>query len=211
MSPTAELEVAGRIVSRETLQQLREFEALVRRWNPAINLVSKASLPVLWERHIVDSAQLLDYCPAGAKHWVDFGAGGGFPGLVVAILAQEAHADLHFTLVEADSRKAIFLRQAVQAMGLAVTVANERIEMLPKMEADVVSARALASLPELLGLAVLHLRNSGVAIFPKGARHSEELASAQRAWNFDVETHPSRSEPGAAILVIRNIDRAKQN
>jgi 16S rRNA (guanine527-N7)-methyltransferase len=211
MSSTGELEVAGRNVSRETLQQLREFEALVRRWNPAINLVSKASLPVLWERHIVDSAQLLDYCPQGAKHWVDLGAGGGFPGLVVAILAREAKADLRVTLVEADARKATFLRQAAQALGLTVSVVNERIESLRNLEADVVSARALASLPELLGFAAQHLQKGGVAIFPKGARHSEELASAQREWNFDVETHPSLSESGAAILIIRNIERAKQN
>lgn len=211
MSSAGEAEVAGRIVSRETLQQLREFEALVRRWNPAINLVSKASLPVLWERHIVDSAQLLDYCPQDAKHWVDLGAGGGFPGIVVAILAREANAGLRVTLVEADSRKATFLRQAVQALGLSVSVLNDRIESLRNLEADVVSARALASLPELLEFAAQHLQKGGVAIFPKGARHSEELASAQRAWNFDVETHPSLSESGGAILIIRNIERAKQN
>ncbi len=194
MISTGEAEVAGRIVSRETLQQLREFEALVRRWNPAINLVSKASLPVLWERHIVDSAQLLDYCPQSAKHWVDLGAGGGFPGIVVAILAQESIADLRVTLVEADSRKATFLRQAVQALGLNVAVLNDRIELLRNLVADVVSARALASLPELLEFAAQYLQKDGVAIFPKGARHSEELALAQRAWNFDVETHPSLSE-----------------
>ena len=211
MNAAEELQVAGRNVSRETVAALRAFEALVRRWNSAINLVSKSSLPDLWGRHIVDSAQLLDFCPVGAREWADFGAGGGFPGLVIAILARETHPDLHFTLVESDLRKATFLRQAAQALELSVSVVNERIESLPSLKADVVSARALAPLSELLRFAQQHLRKGGVGVFPKGVRHNEELAAAQLQWSFDVETHPSRSESGAAILIIRNIERAKQN
>jgi 16S rRNA (guanine527-N7)-methyltransferase len=206
-----ELQVGEQNVSRETMEALQAFEALVKRWNAAINLVSKASLPVLWDRHIVDSAQLFKHLPANAQHWADLGAGGGFPGIVLAILARGAGRTLKLTLVESDTRKATFLRQAVQALGLSVNVVNERIESLERLGADVVSARALASLDALLRFAAQHLREGGIAIFPKGARYSEELQAARAQWAFDVETHASQSEPGAAILIIRNIERAKQN
>lgn len=206
-----ELQVGGQNVSRETIESLQAFEALVKRWNAAINLVSKATLPVLWDRHIVDSAQLFSHLPATAQHWADFGAGGGFPGLVIAILARGAGRDLRVTLVESDARKATFLRQAAQALSLSVVVVNKRIESLESLQADVVSARALAPLDALLQFAAVHLREGGTAIFPKGARHTEELTAARAQWSFDVDTHSSQSEPGAAILIIRNIERAKQN
>ena len=206
-----ELQVGGQNVSRETIESLQAFEALVKRWNAAINLVSKATLPVLWDRHIVDSAQLFSHLPPNAQHWADFGAGGGFPGLVIAILARGAGRDLRVTLVESDARKATFLRQAAQALGLSVVVVNKRIESLESLQADVVSARALAPLDALLQFAAVHLREGGTAIFPKGARHTEELTAARAQWSFDVDTHSSQSEPGAAILIIRNIERAKQN
>lgn len=201
--------IAGVSVSRETIEALAAFEALVRRWNPAINLVSKASLPVFWERHVVDSAQLLAFAPTGARRWADLGAGGGFPGLVLAILSRELHPDISFTLVEADQRKATFLRQAVLDLKLAATVLAERIESLPALECEMVSARALAPLDGLLGFAAPHLSKGGVGLFPKGARHKEELAAAKRKWDFEVDIHPSLSDPEAAILIIRNIERAK--
>ena len=211
MTSTGALKIAGRIVSRETFEALKMFESLVRRWNPAVNLISKSSVPVLWDRHIVDSAQLLNFLPPGARHWADLGAGGGFPGIVIAVLARETSPELRVTLVEADSRKATFLRQAAQALELEVSVINDRIESLPSLQADVVSARALAPLADLLRFAEHHLRKGGISILPKGARYSEELTAALQKWNFDVETHPSLSEAGAAILIIRNIERAKQN
>lgn len=201
--------IAGLDVSRETLTALETFEALVRRWTPAINLVSKQTLPDLWARHIVDSAQVFALCPASARHWVDLGSGGGFPGLVVAVLAQELKPDLRVTLVESDLRKATFLRQAVQALDLPVTVLSQRIESIPALQADVLSARALASLRDLLGYAVRHLAQTGIAIFPKGARYEAEIAEARRDWAFDVDTRPSLSEAEAALLVIRNIHRAQ--
>lgn len=199
--------IAGLSVSRETLQALQQFEALVRRWTPAINLVSKATLANLWDRHIVDSAQVFSVCRPEVKTWVDLGSGGGFPGLVVAILARELRPDLRVTLVESDQRKATFLRQASQNLGLKVTVRSDRIESLPPLQADVLSARALAPLSELLAFADLHLAGGGVAIFPKGSRYLEELAEARNAWAFDVDTQRSLSDAEAAILVIRNIHR----
>lgn len=205
MTPATAFSVGGVDVSRETFEALRAFEALVQRWNPAINLVSKNSLPNLWDRHIADSAQVFAQCPPEAESWADLGSGGGFPGLVVAILAKELRPKLHVTLVESDLRKATFLRQAAAALALDATVRSERIESMKPLEADVLSARALAPLSDLLGFAKLHLRTDGLAIFPKGARFQDEISHARNAWNFDVDTRPSLSEGEAALLVIRNI------
>lgn len=136
------------------------------------------------------------------------GSGGGFPGLVVAILAKELKADLRVTLVESDLRKATFLRQAASALDLEVSVLSKRIENVEPLGADVVSARAVAPLSDLIGFAKLHAASTGTAIFPKGVRYEEELAEARGSWVFDVDIQPSLSEGGAAILVIRNIHRA---
>ncbi len=201
------LNVGGVDVSRETFDALKSFDAQVRRWNIAINLVSRNSLDDLWDRHIVDSAQIFRARPPQSASWVDLGSGGGFPGLVVAILAKEAQSALRVTLVESDLRKATFLRQAAQALSLQVVVHSTRIESLPPQQADVLSARALASLSELLSYAETHLQPDGTAIFPKGARYAEELAQAREAWDFDLEAIPSASDKDAAILVIRNIHR----
>jgi len=203
--------VGGRNVSRETRAALEAYEALVRRWNHAINLVSTASLVHMRERHTADSAQLLSWCPANAQHWADLGAGGGFPGLVIAILAREALPNLRVTLVESDARKATFLRQATSELRLPVTVLTNRIESLPGLDADVVSARALAPLPVLLDYACRHLRRDGVAILPKGERYASELAEARTNWRFAAEQYPSITDPGAAILVIRKIEREEQS
>ncbi|MDP3197368.1 16S rRNA (guanine(527)-N(7))-methyltransferase RsmG [Tabrizicola sp.] len=207
MTASTDFAVAGVNVSRETFEALRAYEALVLRWNPAINLVSKKSLPELWDRHIADSAQVFALCPHDATSWADLGSGGGFPGLVVAVLAKELQPKLHVTLVESDLRKATFLRQAAQALALDVTVRSERIESLKPLDVDVLSARALAPLSELLGFAKLHLCRAGVAIFPKGARYQDEISQARKAWDFEVDTQPSLSEGEAALLVIRNIHR----
>ena len=207
MTEAGDALLAGLNVSRETLAALRAFEALVQRWNPAINLVSKASLVDLWPRHILDSAQVFALCPDPAATWVDVGSGGGFPGLVVAILARELKPDLHVTLVESDLRKATFLRQAAQTLRLPARVLSERIESLAPLAADVFSARALAPLQDLLAYAERHMAPTGAAILPKGARYADELASAKASWRFDVDVRPSLSDAEAAILVIRNIHR----
>lgn len=209
MSVVSDLSLAGIGVSRETFARLEAFAALVRRWTPVVNLISRPSVADLWDRHMVDSAQLFAFCPPEARHWADLGSGGGFPGLVIAILAQEHRPGLRVTLVESDQRKATFLRQAAQALGLEVQVQSARIESLPPMGADVISARALAPLADLLTLAEPHLRPDGVLILPKGARHAEEIEAARQTWTFDVETHPSLSQPDSAILIIRKYARAR--
>lgn len=208
MTVAPELTIAGFNVSRETFAKLQTFEALVRKWTPAINLVSKNTVRDLWDRHIVDSAQLFAFCPANARWWVDFGSGGGFPGVVVAILAETALPDMRVTLVESDLRKATFLRQAALALKLEISVLSDRVESLPSLQADVVSARALAPLSDLLALTVRHLQPHGTAIFPKGARAADEVAQARTVWAFDIDSRTSLSEADATILVIRNIHRA---
>ncbi len=119
--------------------------------------------------------------------------------------------DLRITLVEADGRKATFLRQAITALAVSADVITDRVEGLPPQQADVISARAVAALVDLLPYTVLHIASTGVALFPKGARHAEEVTAARRVWDFDVESHASVSAPDAAILIIRNIERAKQS
>lgn len=208
MSEERSDEVAGLSVSRETFAALEQFAEFVRRWNPAINLVSKSTVPDLWSRHIVDSAQLFSHCPPDAQLWLDLGSGGGFPGIVVAILAKELQPHLKVALVEADLRKATFLREACRTLSLNAHVHSARIESLPPAQADVLSARALASLPALLTYADQHLNNAGLALFPKGTQYETELSDAQKSYKFDVKLFPSLSEPKAAILEIRNIQRA---
>jgi 16S rRNA (guanine527-N7)-methyltransferase len=203
------LTLAGRGVSRETWERLVAYEALVRRWNPAINLVSRASLDSLWSRHIEDSAQVFSFCPPAAHTWVDLGSGGGFPGIVVAILAKEQKPDLELTLVESDLRKATFLRQASRELSIEFDVLGERIESLAPRHADVLSARALAPLKDLLEMVQTHRKPDGIAIFQKGEHHLQEIAAARTAWDFDVDIQPSLLDSNAAILIVRNLERAQ--
>jgi 16S rRNA (guanine527-N7)-methyltransferase len=209
MTTASKQGVGGVDVSRETFARLCDFEAEVRRWNPTVNLVSRSSLDDLWHRHVEDSAQVFAHRPADARRWVDLGSGGGFPGLVVAILAHELQPDLQVTLVEADQRKGVFLRQIIQKLGLATTLQVSRIESLPPLEADVISARALAPLGELLALARPHLGPDGICLFQKGARYGEEVAEARKSWDFDLDVSPSLSQQDAALLTIREFHRAK--
>jgi 16S rRNA (guanine527-N7)-methyltransferase len=199
---------AGLDVSRETLAALEAFAALVKRWNPAINLVSKATLPDIWNRHIIDSAQLFELCPPGAKLWLDIGSGGGFPGIFIAALARELRPELKVMLVESDLRKATFLRESCRTLGLDVDIQSKRIESLPSAGADVLSARALAPLTALLAFADRHLVRSGVALFPKGSQYESEVAEARKTWSFDLKLVQSQSDSKSAILEIRNARRA---
>lgn len=197
-------------VSRETMQTLEAFEALVQRWNPAINLVSKASLPLLRSRHTLDSSQLFAHCPPKATRWFDLGSGGGFPGIVVAALAKELQPQLRISLVESDLRKATFLREAARVLSLPADVYSERIESLAPANADVLSARALAPLSMLLAYADQHLAKGGVALFPKGHQYESELSEARKSWAFDLSIARSQLDENAAILEIRNVRRAGQ-
>ncbi len=195
----------GLDVSRETCGRLELYESLLKKWNPEINLVSRATLGEIWTRHFADSAQLLFCAPETARHWVDLGSGGGFPGLVVAILARELRPGLSVTLVESDLRKCTFLREVARQTGTPVTVLAERAESLPPLDADVVSARALAPLRDLLRLAARHLKPGGTALFPKGANHDSELSDALETFRFTFQKRASQTDPQAVILAIGDL------
>lgn len=195
-------------VSRETRARLDTHRTLLERWNPRINLVSKASLVDVWTRHFADSAQLWAHAPAGIGCWLDLGSGAGFPGLVIAAIAAEQAPSLRVLLVEADQRKAAFLTEVIRATGVNATVLARRIEDLPPQSADVISARALAPLPELLAHAEKHLRPGGICLFPKGETVHKELADAASRWRFEHRLHPSRTDARAALVEIGAIERA---
>lgn len=192
-------------VSRETIEVLQLFEALVNKWNPKINLVSKSTVTDIWERHILDSAQLFRL--AEFRHWADLGSGGGFPGIVIAILSKEMANPPNVTLVESDQRKSAFLRSAIRELQLNANVITQRIEKVEPLEADVLSARALADLPKLLEFAERHLAKDGTALFPKGETWQEEEKSARKLWSYDADIIRSETNPSAAIIRIKDIRR----
>jgi 16S rRNA (guanine527-N7)-methyltransferase len=192
-------------VSRETVEKLVVFQKLVEKWNPAINLISKSKISDLWERHILDSAQLIRFCPANRTHWCDLGSGGGFPGIVIAILAEARFPDLRLTMVESDRRKSVFLGQAVRELSLTARVEALRIEAIPPLKSQVVSARALASLKDLLPLVQRHTAADGLAILPKGMNAQQEIADAREDWSFEVEEHKSLTSHEATILILKDI------
>lgn len=194
-------------VSRETSDRLRLLANLLLKWNPRINLVSKSTLETLWTRHILDSAQIFDLVPHPVGHWVDIGSGGGFPGLVVAILAAEKDPSQTTTLIESDQRKCAFLRTVLRETGVSGAVLTKRIEQAEPQDADVLSARALADLSQLYEFAERHLSKSGTALFPKGVTWQKELREAEESWSFSHEVITSKSEPEAVILKLGDIRR----
>jgi len=208
-------------VSRETLERLTAYGDLLQKWTKRINLVSRASLEDLWRRHLLDSAQLMVHLPppppGRPRVVIDLGSGAGLPGLVLAILgAGEIH------LVESDQRKATFLREAARAAGCvsptgcdSVTVHNTRIEALAAFPVDVVTARALAPLPKLIGLAEPFLLpvnppksfpSRPLALFMKGRGAAAELAAAQEKWPLEAESLVSDTDPSAIVLRLRLLD-----
>lgn len=194
-------------VSRETTGRLHALAALTVKWTARINLIGRGTVDDIWQRHIVDSAQIYGFAPPGARRWVDLGSGAGFPGLVVAIVAAERNPALQVTLVESDMRKAAFLATAIRDLQLSAKVETARIEALAPQGADVLSARALAPLPQLLHYAERHLAPGGLAIFPKGARFRNEIDAALETWSFSVQKHPSTTDPDSVILTIGEIAR----
>lgn len=192
-------------VSRETLLKLFDFCDMVKKWNPAINLISKSGVTEIWNRHLIDSAQLIRQMPSHGRLWCDLGSGGGFPGIVLAILARELQPEVKVLLVESDRRKSVFLSEAARILDLTVCVKTQRIEELEPQNVDVLTARALASLPTLCSYAHRHLKVDGVAIFPKGASAAQEIAEARKLWQFDCDKMESFTDPSAVVLAVRNI------
>lgn len=195
-------------VSRETLARLDRFVALLLEWQQAVNLIAPSTLNTLWTRHIADSLQLLDIVP-NARVLADFGSGAGFPGLILACaLADKPAARL--ILVEANRKKAAFLRQAIAVTGAPALVRAERIEAFvaePREPIDLVTARALAPLDVLLTQAAPLLKNGAQALFPKGQDVDAELTQASIYWNLDLVLLPSKIDPRARIVHVRRAER----
>jgi len=194
-------EASGRDVSRETLVRLERFGELLRVESGRQNLVSASSLDSLWERHLIDSAQLVRFEPKRGAAWVDIGSGAGLPGLVVAALVEGP-----VLLVEPRRLRAEFLTRAVSELGLddRVSVAACKAESA-RGSFDVITARAVAAVDKLLRISThLSTRNS-VWVLPKGRSGQSELAEARRHWHCDAETVPSRTDPESEILLLRNV------
>lgn len=203
--PYSDGDLAGVRVSRETWERLADFCESLIKWSRAISLVSKAEEARLWQRHILDCAQLWPLRHPETKTWADLGTGGGLPGVVLAIIARELSPKTAFHLVESDQRKAAFLRYLESRQNLDIKLHAARMETLPPILAETVSARALAPLPELLGLVARHLAPGGIALLPKGVNLTEELREAKRNWEFSLKLHPSKVDSQASILQITDI------
>jgi 16S rRNA (guanine527-N7)-methyltransferase len=208
--------------------RLATYGTLLRQWQKAVNLVAPSTLDEIWHRHFADSAQLLPLAPA-ARTWVDLGSGAGFPGLVIAILLADRPTTPtpdpspqgrggppppRVTLIESNARKCAFLREVVRQTGVgarvSVDILSTRIETAATQASlpapDVVSARALAPLDKLLGLAAALFTPVTVGLFLKGRDVAAELEAAKKAWNFNAELVPSRTDRDGRIVVVRNLE-----
>ncbi len=188
-------------VSRETLALLSDYVALLEKWQRRINLVSTATLPDIWHRHILDSAQLLPHLPLARAHQrrqiLDLGSGAGFPGLVLAIFGV---GDVQ--LVESDQRKAVFLQTVIRELRLSARVSNQRIETLPTCQPDVITARALAGLPKLMSFITPHLHNGLTCLFLKGASVDQELTNFQTYSTMIPHVFPSITSDDGVIVKL---------
>ena len=204
----------------ETVERLILYEKLLRQWQKAVNLVAPATLGAVWHRHFADSAQLVPLAPPGTRSWIDLGSGGGFPGLVVAILLaatsqsseqRAAPTAIRFTLIESDTRKCAFLREVARQAGVAVDILSRRAESartsVNKDLPRIVSARALAPLDRLLDLAEPLSPPGTTLLFPKGREVAQELQLAESRWRFQVALVPSVTDTHGRIAVITNLER----
>ncbi|MFC3309234.1 16S rRNA (guanine(527)-N(7))-methyltransferase RsmG [Blastomonas aquatica] len=186
-------------VSRETMDQLERLNVFVREEAERQNLVSASTLDQMWQRHIVDSAQLLMFAsPTPTSRWIDLGSGAGFPGLVVALIAP-----CQVTLVESRGLRIAYLERAIEHLGLSdrVDVAGMPLERMPTVTADVISARAFAPLPRLLEGAARFSTENTRWLLPKGRNARSELESVLPAWQSLFHVERSLTDPDAAILV----------
>jgi len=201
------LERATGPVSRETFDRLIAFEAQFRKWNQRINLIARSTEAELWDRHILDSAQLVGLKPT-ALRWLDLGSGGGFPGLVIALIMKERGGAVD--MVESNRKKTGFLQATIGHFSLPAHIVARRIEDSHGLveQPQVVTARALASLDALLALSEPWLRAGAVGLFHKGRDYRSEVEESAHRWKFDLVEHPSRTDPEGAILEISGLRRA---
>jgi len=187
-------------VSRETIDKFQAYLTLLEKWQRRINLVANSTLAEAWQRHILDSGQLAALYPPQTTRVMDVGSGAGFPGLVLAIMG-----GVTVDLVESDQRKAVFLSTVIRELGLPAKVHNQRIETLPRLFPDVITARALAPVPKLLKLIENQLSPEIVCLFLKGAAVEDELTNLQTYSTMGSITHSSLSGPTGVVLELKNM------
>jgi 16S rRNA (guanine527-N7)-methyltransferase len=206
LSADRERALALTSVSRETTARLDRFVKLLLDWQQRMNLIAPSTIPVLWTRHIADSLQLLPLAPK-ARIWADLGSGAGFPGLVLACALAETEAT-RMHLVESTGKKAAFLRDAVRVTGAPAKVLAVRVEDFVDNSPepiDVVTARALAPLPELLAMAHPLLKKGAIGLFPKGQDVGAELTEAAKYWNIQSTLTQSLTDTQGRIVVVRGL------
>ncbi len=180
--------------------RLETYLGLLEEWRPRVNLVAKSTLKDPWRRHVLDSAQIMPLLPPDVRRLADLGSGAGFPGMVLAILGA---SDVH--LIESEGRKCAFLEAVSRETNCPVTIHNNRAETLPRLAADVVTARALAPCKRLLPLVARHLSDDGTAILFKGRKAEEELTECWKNWMMSITRIQSSSDPSGTILKIQDL------
>jgi len=197
----------GNDVPRGTLECLDRLAQLIVTENERQNLIASSTIPIMWSRHILDSVQLAWLAVDHAGVWLDIGSGGGFPGLVVAMLREAPTI-----LVEPRAKRAVFLTEAAMELGLEerVTIIQSRVQTAAMpAKARIISARAVAALPDLFGMAVGHADAETLWLLPKGRSANDEVVEARREWQGDFRLEPSLSDSDSAIVVARGVRRKK--
>jgi 16S rRNA (guanine527-N7)-methyltransferase len=187
-------------VPREVLRRLERYAEILVKTNDQMNLVASSTIPELWRRHFWDSVQLLPLIPRGSRSLVDLGSGAGFPGLVLAILGvPEVH------LVESVGKKVKFLEEVAAEVAPHVTIHHARAESIRGLQTDIITARAVTALPELLSLAKPFFKKESVGLFLKGEKVEGELTEARKYWTFILEKKQSLTDKSGTILVMKNL------
>lgn len=203
LATTTSSNTSGSNVSRETFLRVESYVSLLLKWNGKINLIGPATETDIQSRHIDDSLQLVSLIPETARTLVDLGSGAGLPGMVIAI----ARPDLSVTLVEHDQRKAAFLTEVKSRLGLLNVEIRAADIATVDGAFDVVTARALASLDQLLGMAQPLMGEGAICLFPKGENSQVELDEAAKGWHFESQQKPSATHEGSSIITITKLTR----
>ena len=192
-------------LSGQVVEKLDRYVELLETEQTKMNLVGASTLPAVWTRHILDSAQLFCLLDPSDKIVLDLGSGAGFPALVLACMDEKRLYDFH--LVESDGKKCAFLQKVIESCGLNAKVHNERIEQMDKFAADVITARALAPLDKLIKYAFPFMTSATRCLFMKGAKAEEELTNALRKYRFRFEKKQSLSSPEGKILLLSEVKK----
>ena len=203
---TTNYKVEASFLSKEKEKKLKVFQEEIIKNNQKFNLISKSSVLNLWERHIIDSAQLINFFPKGFNKFIDIGSGAGFPGLVIKIMDN----NLRGHLVESNTKKAKFLSNTSKLLGIDINVHNERFENLDKFENDnkfVLTSRAVSSLSKMIKISLSFFQSGSIGLFHKGEKWQQEISEASKFWAFEFEAIGSLTNKDSRIIMIKNVIR----